>query len=339
MTGETRTEKDRFETAADWTLRLEEGLSTDEVIEFDAWISEDPANAEALAQQAAILSAPLSDLHTHEDEDADVQVVPAQDRADSGRAMFGETPVWFGVGAVLACLVLAVSVWPFIPSEQDSEPSFSVARYGADHEVAESVLDDGSRLWVDALSQTQVRYSDTQRRITVERGGVFAEVQPNTARPFVIEAGPVSVTAVGTAYEVQHRQGGITISVAEGQVRVRDQAGQVFELVAGQFASRTRDANWSILDKPLPQIASWRAGRLVVSRERLADLAERMNQYREAPILIDGPAGEATLSGVFSIQSEDADRMVQALAETVEGCVVTQPSGAMLITQDQSLCS
>jgi len=239
----------------------------------------------------------------------------------------------------MACAVLAFSVWQMSTSPTPVEPYQSVASYQADRQVAETALDDGSRLWVDARSRTQVRYDERHRRVALQTGGVFAQVQSNAERPFTVEAGPVSVTAVGTAYEVQHRQGEHRVAVAEGRVRVEDLAGEAFFLSAGQIARRNPVSGWTVSEMPLAQIASWHTGRLVVSREPLADLARRLNQYRQAPILVEGEVAAATVSGVFSIQSEDADRMVQALADTVDACLALQPSGAIMITQDQSLCS
>ncbi len=60
-------------------------------------------------------------------------------------------------------------------------------------------LDDGSLLVLNAYALVDVAYSRDRRSLNVQRGEAYFEVKRDPKRPFVVEAGGIRVTAVGTA--------------------------------------------------------------------------------------------------------------------------------------------
>jgi transmembrane sensor len=87
-------------------------------------------------------------------------------------------------------------------------------------ERREVVLADGSLLQVDPETRLRVKYSDSVRRVFLERGRALFHVAKNPSRPFLVQADDATVRAVGTAFGVEQLLQGIIVTVAEGRVAV-----------------------------------------------------------------------------------------------------------------------
>jgi len=89
--------------------------------------------------------------------------------------------------------------------------------------IGESVstkLADGSMLWLNTNSQVTVEYSQSRRRITLNRGEAHFKVAREPRRPFEVYAGSRMVRAVGTAFSVYRDSNNIKVkvTVTEGKV-------------------------------------------------------------------------------------------------------------------------
>ncbi|WP_406624390.1 sigma-70 family RNA polymerase sigma factor [Acidovorax sp. SDU_ACID1] len=97
-------------------------------------------------------------------------------------------------------------------------------------------LPDGSLLALDADSRAEVAFDARRRAVRLLQGAAFFEVCAEAARPFVVDAGGVTVTVLGTRFGVElDPAGGVLVQVESGRVRV-ERGGQVLAaaLTAGQ---------------------------------------------------------------------------------------------------------
>lgn len=100
-------------------------------------------------------------------------------------------------------------------------------------------FEDGTRMQLDRRSAGRVLAGDRKRvRMVLDRGRVQAEVRKNTGSRWVVEAGPYSVTALGTRFSVAWAAGesSLDVAVTRGVVRVDgpDLPAAGAELRAGQ---------------------------------------------------------------------------------------------------------
>lgn len=334
MAGQVRRLNSDHEDAAVWISRIERGLSAVEQDQFNAWIAEDPERAEILARQSAILNS-LQSIGDEALSELDVNA-PAADAPRSGPPGLGR--ILMAAAALAASVMVVLGVYA-LGGDPVAPPPSEALHLASEQTIQSEALEDGSTLWLDARTHLALEFSDAERRVSLQQGGVFAEVAHNVERPFIVEAGAVSVTAVGTAFEVQARNGVLAVRVEEGIVRVEDSAnGETVLLQAGFSLRRGPDGVWSAPEES-GAVAEWRVGRLHMQSERVDVLARRLNLYRDAPIMIDGEAlSQMRVSGVFSLQQDEADAMALALADSVEACAVPQPSGAIVITRNTMLC-
>lgn len=110
-------------------------------------------------------------------------------------------------------------------------------------------LSDGSIVQLAPGASVREAFSAEVRRLHLERGEAHFQVAKNPNRPFVVEAGAISVRAVGTAFAVQVSEEASEVVVTEGRVAVEAVAAGATGAVAAAATSGPPEA---LLAAPLP---------------------------------------------------------------------------------------
>jgi transmembrane sensor len=195
-------------------------------------------------------------------------------------------------------------------------------------------LADGSELTIDTDTELEVRITPLSRSINVRRGQALFRVAPEKFRPFDVVADQITARATGTEYAVGLRANEIIVSVTEGTVEVRDQAGSFAGNVgASQLLTVARGTRSHALKRDADaRSIAWVRGKLDVDGQRLRDVVDEVNRYIDRPILIsDSEIGELPVSGVFDPRRPDnfLDALVQIRPITIERA----PDGTRRITR------
>ncbi|RZJ42670.1 MAG: DUF4880 domain-containing protein, partial [Brevundimonas sp.] len=189
-------------TAEDWLARMgRPGVSTREQDRFTAWLEADPANLNRY-EQAKARSAALEPLRE----------VFATDLA---RVRWRRRPpllsrrLALSGGLVAAAAVGGVLMWPHLPGGGQMYES-------APGQISDVVLDDGSRVTLDAGSAIRVSLGDDVRRVTLQRGSAYFEVAHDTAHPFQVGVMDRNVIVTGTRFVTTLKADGAEVSLLEG---------------------------------------------------------------------------------------------------------------------------
>lgn len=180
-------------------------------------------------------------------------------------------------------------------------------------------LSDGSRVSLDANTLVKVAYSPALRLAEVVEGRAHFEVAKDKARPMKVRAGTRTVTALGTAFTVEHEGERVIVTLVEGRVAVTETASAhgvtppPKELVPQQqlvFAANATPRMHEAVD--VERAMAWREGKLVFDDESLADAVARMNNYSRVKIVVeDDPARTLRISGIFN--AGDTPAFVEAV--------------------------
>lgn len=153
-----------------------------------------------------------------------------------------------------------------------------------------AILPDSSKIWVNASSKA----SYTQSRAIRLSGEAFFEVVHDTVHPFTVQAGEVTITDIGTSFNVKAYPGEpVVVTVATGSVRVTS-GGHTTLLTPGQ--QLVVDAG--VLEKHTvnpPAFTGWKDGALQFTDEPLASIALTLERRYAVHILLD--------NGVASLRS------------------------------------
>ena len=155
-------------------------------------------------------------------------------------------------------------------------------------------LEDGSVITLNTAGQLVVDYSGAMRRVLLERGEAYFEVAEVPARPFTVDLGLRSVTAVGTEFNVRKDPQHYQVAVIEGAVAIgefSDGAAQR-RLEAGWVAEVDvqRDDLQAFQPESMDRYAGWRTGMVSFSREPLYQVVQELNRYTRKKILIEDAA-------------------------------------------------
>ncbi|MGF6174710.1 FecR family protein [Ensifer sp. 4252] len=295
-------EKRVREQAVDWLVRLTDNPGDEELqLAFERWRAEDPAHAEIFARaQRAVGDATL--LIRREPEFAQRAVTASQNRRKTLASL--ATILVAGAGIFLA---LDGAMWmrADVITGKGERPILR--------------LDDGSTLQLNAQSAVAYEFTASERRIILLRGEAFVEVAADRNRPFVIEAGAGTTTALGTAFDVNLTDDGASVTVLEHAVSVAtgteapSRRVEVNEQVSYDHQGTLGDI------KPIDPLlaAAWRDGRLVFEERTIASVIKEIGRYVPGTIVVaDATIGARRVSGSFDLS--DPVRALQGLAEAFD---------------------
>lgn len=313
----------RTQAATEWILRLNDAPTDEHVIDgWLTWCDEHPDNREAFERMQNL-------WHT-------TGQVPLDRRLRRELAATRSPRRW--LGGALAAGLAAASVFAVVilTSAAPTVETFSTAT--AMHSSA--VLADGSSVELGAETQLTAVLSRRQRQVRVEAGEAFFHVVEDRERPFVVEAGPLRVTAVGTAFNIRRVASRVIVTVADGEVDIVPTTADAAPIRAAAGRQAILDLDAADGDGRLtlatvdPEIAtSWRDGVLRFENEPLAYVIDNLNRYsKRALVIADPPVGRMSYTGaVFTDRIDDWLLALESVFP-VQVTATTEGDDAVLLT-------
>lgn len=321
MAGEPAADSPEMQ-AARWIARRELGLcqKEDEAV-FERWRA-DPQNEAALsAAQAA-----LEEVQGMASSEGIVKMrAEALAQTPRGPLLLGNVPA--GIAATVLIGVFAISLaWreagrrgvePAQTGQTVPVPGTSVSPAAAFYQTQKGerrtfTLSDGSRLTLNTASRVEVAMTAEKRSIHMVSGQALFDVAKDRNRPFVVAAGPMEVTAIGTRFDVRIERERTRVVLVDGRVKVEPLARQgIARLLPAldrhylqpgeQLIAKGADT-MSVATADVEQSTSWQYGRLVFRGETLGAAVAEFNRYSERQLSIADPAlAQLPISGVFSV--------------------------------------
>jgi RNA polymerase sigma factor (sigma-70 family) len=195
-------------------------------------------------------------------------------------------------------------------------------------------LPDGSLVRVDAASRVVLTYRADGREASLLQGAAFFAVERDEARPFVVDAGPVRVTVLGTRFGVEREADAVLVQVESGRVQVaHGGAGRHLQLQAGQSLrvplDGGTDAAWQA--QPQPRPSTWREGELVFEQETLGRVVQRLVRYTPRRLLVQDDAAGLAISG--HVRLAQAERWLRNLPRFAPVQVAVMEDGGLRIAR------
>lgn len=292
-----------LEQAALWyaTLRAET-VGDAERRAWQAWLAQSPLHARAWAHIEAV-GRRFEPLRAG---GADAALAGA---SAARRIAVGRRRVIGGGIAGLGALLLAGREWP-LPA--------GIAAVGAAWrtgigEQREIVLDDGSRVWLNTGSALDAEFAADRRRLLLHAGEILVETAADRfRRPFWVDTADGRMQALGTRFAVCLSAGRTRLDVFDGAVRVRNQAGAVLQVRAGEHTVFDADGLGRV-DAADPAREAWSRGLVVADGITLAELVAELARYRRGHLGVAPAVAGLKVVGVFPAQDpERALAMLEA---------------------------
>ncbi len=280
-----------LEAATDWLFRLQAEPADAALRQAHRdWIAADAAHLQAWLAVQQTWSV-TGRMKTAMVDTAEVAVF-MQRKATSRRR-----PVLAAITALAACVALAL-LGPRILLHLDSDAVTASAENTVLH------LADGSTVTLGGASAVRADVSGSHHRhAALLRGEAHFQIAPDRQRPFLIDAGPVQVTVVGTAFDVTLDAQTVSVAVASGVVDVRAGDAAPARLTAGERVAIARGSGAATLARIAPEdVGAWRQQRLVLHDLPLPEAIARLGRYYRGEIVVFAEGlDRQRISGVFDL--------------------------------------
>ncbi|MBT5030974.1 MAG: hypothetical protein HOM55_01625 [Proteobacteria bacterium] len=342
------------DAASRWVAAMDRDLSDNEKEMLEEWLQESPIHAETIVKMASIwdlmdVLSPISHLLPLDTplEDIEDQLLGTTDR--STQQTVKSVPHTRLQYALVACLTVIsfTAVWLFdiatnidngalqtnaVVRNDPALSSFSARYITGAGDYSEIELPDGSKLKLNTKSELLVEYTANQRLVTLKSGEAFFTVTKNLDQPFRVEAGNSSVTAIGTAFNVEIGvQSNVQIIVTEGKVMVDQinnfEVSEVLDLASndpppgntqvyleiGQKITIDRSGEHGpialLTQEELDAPLAWQDGMILFEGETLAEAISEINRYTSKTFHITDPSiSSIPVGGYF--KANDTDQLL-----------------------------
>jgi transmembrane sensor len=298
------------EEAARWAVQLESGpLPEEEARALDSWLAEDSGRLGALVRARAVACRV---------ERLAAMGGSAERTRERGAA--AHAPNRWAIAAGLAAILSIGALWLATRGGVESYRS----EVG---ELRKLTLSDGTRMVLSSATLARVAFDGERREVELTRGEAHFDVVKDASRPFVVRAGGLTVTALGTAFAIRNDRERVDVTVTEGVVEVARSDGSR-ELVAPRRVGANHQAlsAGSLALEVRPMAAreaqrklAWLDGMVVFEGEALAEAVAEVNRYSRTQIVVrDAVLASRPLVGIFRATDSAAFAATAATALGVE---------------------
>jgi len=325
--------KDNFtpsvkEQAIQWFVKIESGLTTSERRDLVVWCNQDELHHKTLLN----LSSSWNDLNALKDLNG---LFPLESKKRSH---------WFktiiGISLITISLLL-VSNQVFNTSPDNMFHGFLAYLNGETNqkykthigEKSTFKLPDGSSITLNTDSIVDIAFYKNHRKLTLVKGEAEFDVQEDLQRPFTVNAGKTSFTALGTIFNVYKESNeNIELLVSEGRVLISDTplaAKQLIKKISTPYLIADDDivlhsgekANIEnnilkpiqvLTDSQLKQNLAWQNRILIFDGELLKNALAEVSRYTNVKFTIVSPElNQLKISGYF--KTDDIEGLLQSL--------------------------
>ncbi|MFT5923260.1 MAG: transmembrane sensor [Paraglaciecola sp.] len=311
---EFSSKQDIQQQACEWISCFDRGLSDKEETAFSEWVNISKRHRQCLfdvAQTWDELSV-LNELST---------LFPLRANRARKNTISGHRKN-FGMAASLAIVFVSCLAWLLNSQLLSSITDPSLLVFNAETSVGEQrviSLADGSLIHLNTDSLISVDFSDSRRDVNLLRGEAHFEVVHDEFRPFIVKAGNNTVTAVGTAFNVQiTNDKNLELLVTDGKVLVKnkqdnnhtvtitesshplDGLGEL--MIAGQKAVINQQSiqQLTLSNEQVQNDLAWQQGMLVFHGEPLVEALKEISRYTSINFtLADEQIKQRRVAGYF----------------------------------------
>jgi transmembrane sensor len=277
-----------------WTRRHSGTWRESDETELQAWLAAAPENREAYEKVARAWAVAGNLERPVIADQPDVSSSGVQHRGFSPR-----NRIALAACAAVLLGALAVPLWN-VAGHWWNGPEVHLSTIKG--KPGSFVLDDGTKVLLDADSEATASIGAHARRVFLKRGEALLTVSHDAWRSFEVVAGAGRVRDLGTQFDIETLGDATRISVLEGRVEVLTSRGEG-RLVAGQAGGYDSNGNMLMQTALDAAVTRWSAGQRHFQDERLADVVTRLARYHEVTFVFsDERLRDLRVSGTFRIE-------------------------------------
>jgi transmembrane sensor len=179
-------------------------------------------------------------------------------------------------------------------------------------------LPDSSRIWLNASGELKYAKDFIRNRRVQLNGEAYFEVKPDKEHPFVVDAGKLQTTVLGTSFNINAYLSDSMYSVAviSGLVQVKDDTKALARLTPSMKLEFNTVSNKAIVSSiHESSVLAWTKGKLQFEGETFRDIVRRLEKWYGYKIIYTEPA-MATCRYYMTFSSAlSPEELFQAMSE------------------------
>ena len=291
-------------------VRVLNGTATDlERQEVKNWMRESKKNAFQFKQLKKFWNQPSADLQLIGHEDQKKKIWKDFLEESHSHKTISVTPLYrralFKVAAII--LILLLPTYLILNQAEDiaveTKPDLEVINKKNPRGQKSLIqLPDGTKVWLNSDSQISYTetFSDSIRSVELE-GEAYFEVVQDSLRPFIVELGPLSVTVLGTAFNISafEEERDVRVTLIDGSVKVMaldDDLNDDLILSPGSGIIYSKERkNYSEFSKSsypelFSKVTGWRNGILVFDGSDFDEFVREIARWYGIQVTVQGTA-------------------------------------------------
>jgi len=148
------------------------------------------------------------------------------------------------------------------------------------------VLEDGTRVWLNAASSIKFPQAFTGATREVELSGeAYFEVAKNKAKPFLVQANGKKVQVFGTHFNINAYgdNNNVTTTLLEGSVRMSSGSSAVM-LAPGQQGDAVNGATIKVSPADIQQIMAWKNGLFIFHDLNITEVMKQVSRWYDVDV-------------------------------------------------------
>jgi ferric-dicitrate binding protein FerR (iron transport regulator) len=218
---------------------------------------------------------------------------------------------WYTAAAAIVG-VLGLIAWLWQPHKLNNKLAAANrpdTMYNTGNKVQLYTMPDGSEVWLNAHSYAIYNegYNQQHRELWLSGEGYFKVVK-NDASPFIVHAGPLTTTVLGTEFNIatsNRADGSIEVGLVSGKVNVSVASGPYpfTQLLApGQTLHYKRNEKPVVQQLNTATTLDWMSGKIVFDNTKLSDaFAELQSRWGTTILLADSGLAGKRVAGEFKM--------------------------------------
>lgn len=177
-------------------------------------------------------------------------------------------------------------------NSKEGETSFNTLSNPRGSKIVNLILEDGSKVWLNAESSLRfpTSFKGATRNVEIT-GEAYFEVTHNENQPFHVSVNNVDVKVLGTHFNINSYDGNIATTLLEGRVKITK--GSVSKIIkAGEQARIESYANALIpsiivKDVDLEEVMAWKKERFAFNNTDLETIMQEMARWYNVDVIYE----------------------------------------------------
>jgi ferric-dicitrate binding protein FerR (iron transport regulator) len=244
--------------------------------------------------------------------------------------------LWIGIASAAAILVIFFAVFLQRPAQSGATVSNQLTALNVPlDQKKQVVLADGSKIWVNSLSELKYpqAFNGKTREVYLS-GEAYFDIRHDASKPFIIHTGKVITTVLGTAFNIKedNLQHTIVVTVTRGKVSVANGKSQLGVITPNQQISfNTVNNQHTQIDVDAKKAIAWQESDIHFDDITFAAAAGQLQQRFKVKISFANEKVKNCRFTGTALKEENLDKILKVICAFNNATYQTKADGSIVV--------